>query len=103
MADPESDHGRSAQIHAAFNELDEGTLMTLRRHAEIRTYPAGAILVHEGEFEDRMYVVTKGRLVITQSIGPSDDRVLAFRGPGSYFGEMALVTDQRRSASVRTV
>ena len=103
MADPEPDYGRSDQIQSAFNGLDEETLATLRRHAEMKTYPADAILVHEGEVEDRMYVVTRGRVVITQAIGPSDDRVLAFRGPSSYFGEMALLTDQRRSASVRTV
>ena len=104
MASPdEPDSARRVQIQSAFNGLDEATLATLRRHAETRTYPADCVLVHEGELEDRMYVVTSGRLVITQAIGPSDDRILGFREPGSYFGEMALVTDQRRSASVRTV
>jgi len=71
MADVEPDYDRGAQIQSAFNGLDEETLVTLRRHVEIKTYPADAILVHEGEFEDRMYVVTEGRLVITQAIGSS--------------------------------
>lgn len=97
------DSGRTAHIQSAFTGLDEETLATLRKHAEMKTYPPDSVLVHEGEVEDRMYVVTKGRVVITQAIGPSDDRILAFRGPGSYFGEMALITDQPRSASVRTV
>jgi len=95
--------GRTALIETAFQGLDPESLEVLRQLAEMNVYPPNTILCHEGEVGDRMYVVNEGRAVITQAVGEDEERVLAFRGPGTYFGEMALITDQPRSATVKTV
>jgi serine phosphatase RsbU (regulator of sigma subunit) len=62
------------------------------------------VLCHEGEVEDTFYVVTSGRVVISRAIeGDDEEFVLGFLGTGGYFGEMALITQQPRAATVKTI
>ncbi|MBB4286937.1 cyclic nucleotide-binding domain-containing protein [Roseospira goensis] len=63
---------------------------------------AGQILFREGEFGDRAYVVRSGRLEVSRRIG-SAEVVIAVEGPGTILGEMALIDDHPRSATVRAM
>ncbi|MGI8827261.1 MAG: ATP-binding cassette domain-containing protein [Chloroflexota bacterium] len=63
------------------------------------TVQQGAVVCEEGKAGHEMYVIEEGRFVVESAVG--DDRVhLAELGPGSVFGEMALLFGQRRSATV---
>ena len=54
-------------------------------------FDAGATIIHEGEFSDKFYVVTKGRAEVALK-RPGGSDVVVFRpGPGEYFGEVELM------------
>ena len=59
------------------------------------------VLFREGEAGDRMYVVLDGRIMISKFIPGAGEEALAFLERGDYFGEMALIDHQPRSADAK--
>jgi signal transduction histidine kinase len=70
--------------------------------AETVSIPAGQLVLREGDQGDSLYVVLTGELEVTKRQG-SQDILLAVYMPGQFFGEMALLEQAPRSASVRTL
>lgn len=62
--------------------------------------PAGAVLFEEGEPGDKAYVVESGEVEVVKAT-ERRETLLAVRGAGNVMGEMALLRDQPRSATVR--
>ncbi len=86
-----------------FGGLDEQTLDILARELPAEQVPVGARVVSEGDAAREMFVVVSGELeVLKRSPGGSEVRV-AMLGPGDWFGEMAIVDVQPRSATVRSL
>lgn len=64
-------------------------------------YGAGEVLFHEGDAGSEFFLILSGRAsVIAQVAGGAETR-LASLGPGDCFGEMSLLLDQKRGATVR--
>ena len=63
------------------------------------TYQAGQVLFHEGDLGDRFYIVESGQLVITRSVNGKTVE-LSRRGPGEYVGEIALLQNRPRTATI---
>jgi len=59
----------------------------------------GEVLFREGDLGDKMYVVLDGRVMISKRIPGGGEEALAFLERGDYFGEMALIDNESRSAS----
>jgi serine phosphatase RsbU (regulator of sigma subunit) len=93
----------AAIIRYAFKGITDEEVEGLRRVAEMRTYPAGHTLCREGAVEHVFYIVAEGQVAITKQLGPHEQRVLALRGAGEFFGEMALIENQPRSATITTL
>ena len=67
----------------------------IARHAQIAELPAGVDLIKEGEPGDAMFVIVEGNAIITK-----DGVELTRVGPGAYFGELAILDGEPRSATV---
>lgn len=106
--DPEAavaEHVRRVTPHLAASEIFAGvpreTLAHLARRMKASTYGAGEVLFNEGDEGSSFYLIMSGRAsVIAQVEGGAQTR-LATLGPGACFGEMSLLLDQKRTATVR--
>jgi CRP/FNR family transcriptional regulator, cyclic AMP receptor protein len=76
--------------------LDEAAAQFLQDLSVEEEYPAGGVIVREGERGDRAYFVRTGRVRVVKEPAVQ----LAEFGPGDFFGEMSLVESAVRSASV---
>jgi CRP-like cAMP-binding protein len=81
--------------------LSPDALEALIERIELVSVPKGEVLFREGDLGDALYIISEG-LVAVQTEGPP--RVEIGRlAEGAFFGEVALVTDQPRSATVATL
>ena len=90
---------REMQTHIAPN-VSRATFAGLADDAEIVSYPAGTTLFREGEAGDALYLLRKGSVSISRRIG-TREITLSYARAGHYVGEMALLSDRPRSATVR--
>lgn len=82
--------------------LPEDALGRLAACAEPVDVPAGEVVIAEGGPADAMYLVETGELEVSKTIGDADVP-LATLGPGDPVGEVGLVNDRPRTATVRTL
>jgi CRP/FNR family cyclic AMP-dependent transcriptional regulator len=66
------------------------------------TYAAGHVLFHEGDAGKHMYVIQSGRVQLTRRVR-SREAHLATLPPGEFFGEMAIINKQPRSATATVI
>ena len=86
-----------------FSELAPEETEKLTQLSTTRTYPANTILVSEGDNTDSLYVVLEGEVKVFASDEQGKEIILNILGPSEYFGELALLDDESRSASVKTM
>src|SRR6266511_517479 len=90
-------------LRLAFKGLDDRELEEVASVTEFRTYPAKYVLCHEGAYEDVLYIIAEGEIVITQKMTEEEeDRVLRVGVGGDLVGEMGLIQSAPRAATVRT-
>jgi len=91
----------SQQASAAV--LSDRVVGFLRSLSQVRTFPAGAAVIEQGEAGRAFYVVTSGEVEVRLVAGAGQHLSLARLGPGSSFGEMALLRREPVSATVEAV
>jgi CRP/FNR family cyclic AMP-dependent transcriptional regulator len=82
--------------------LTEKHLRSLAQHGVSRRFPKNAVVVHEGDATDSLYIIVSGKVKVYVADESGKEVVLNTEGPGSYFGEMVL-DGGPRSASVMTL
>jgi voltage-gated potassium channel len=78
-----------------FAGLSKRERAEVARHADVVDLPAGYHLCDQGAFAHEFFVLLEGSVEVTQ-----DGKHLTDLGPGDFFGEVALVENDRRTASV---
>ncbi|NOT84160.1 MAG: Crp/Fnr family transcriptional regulator [Methylococcaceae bacterium] len=78
-------------------------LAVLAANAKLAKFPKHATIITEGEVSSSLYIVLTGKVRVFTSYADGKEVTLLTQGPGSYFGELALLTDEPRSASVTTL
>lgn len=69
---------------------------------EVRSYPSNTILCYENALASTFYIILKGKVKVTKVIDQDEVRLLKILEAGDFFGEMALIHDAPRAASVTT-
>ena len=85
-----------------FSCLSESDLADIEKVAVRKTFPKNTILLSEGDSTDALYVICEGKVKVTIDDNEGKEIILSMLGTGEYFGEMALLDDEPRSASVTT-
>lgn len=85
-----------------FKGVQVEELRRLAMHAVTRAYPKHAIIISEGDATDAIYMIVSGKVKVYLSDESGKELVLAIKGAGEYFGEMAL-DGGPREASVMTL
>ena len=86
-----------------FSDLTDQELAVIEQRAVARTYSKGSVIINEGEDAISLYVIVSGGVKVLMDNEDGKEIILNSQGPGDYFGEMALIDDQPRSASIVTI
>lgn len=85
-----------------FAELDEKELVSVAALAKPRKYGKDEVVFHADEQGDIFCLIQSGQVKVTMISPEGKEIILSMLGPGEFFGEMALLDDQPRSATVVT-
>jgi len=87
-----------------FAGLDKKDLQLLGAYCQERKYSAGSTLIKQGDTGVGLYVITGGTVHITKATDPDKAELdLGTVGPGNVLGEMSLLDDLPRSATITAV
>ncbi len=83
---------------ALFQNLSERHLEMVVSLTAIKEFSRGEVIFRQGDIGDTFYIIIDGRIRISRQIPGMGEEALAILSPGDYFGEMALLEEEERSA-----
>ena len=83
-----------------FSHLAEEELERLASQSHYCSFKFGDVIIREGERDDRLYILISGKVNVFKSYRTKKEKRLRTLEPPAYFGEMALIDDLVRSATV---
>jgi HEAT repeat protein len=83
-----------------FEELSPADLKHIAEVASEHAYPDGEVIAEQGEPGDEMHIVVSGQIGVMRADDGSHPAEIARRFPGEYVGEMAIISDEPRLASL---
>lgn len=85
-----------------FGRADPQALDTLADASELREVETGAVLVRQGAEADALYLLVHGGAEVRLEAGEDEDGIVLDQvGPGALVGEISVLTDEPRTATVR--
>lgn len=92
-----NDFLKHVEILATLNEDEKAQVCDCLKP---QNFKAGEFIIKEGEQGNEMYFIEEGKATATKKNQGKDEKVFEF-GPNDYFGELALINDTKRQASVQ--
>ena len=86
-----------------FALLSDHQLAALFPAIQHRSYPRHSFMLRAGERPDALYIILAGRAKVVMDDGEGREVTLTIIGPSEFFGEMSLIDDKPRSASVEAL
>lgn len=83
-----------------FQPLSKEEVWKLSSNLRKEIYGKGEVLVRQGEEGDTFYIIRNGKVAISVSDNSGISTVVAHLGRGAFFGEMSLLTGEKRSATI---
>ena len=88
---------KNVPLFSSFSDQQLATLLPAVQH---RRYPRGSFIIRAGEETDALYIILAGRAKVLIPDDDGNEVILSTIGPNEFFGEMGLLDDLPRSASV---
>lgn len=82
-----------------FGNLSDTMIKELEVKVQLKSFNQGDIIFREGNPGDSLHIIRNGFVKITKQHA-NKDQIIAYLAQGSYFGEMALLEDEKRTATV---
>ena len=82
-----------------FASLSPSALDQLESRVNLITYKKGDIIFNEGEIGNSLYIIRSGFVKVSKK-QEDTEQIIAYISHGNYFGEMALIEDEKRSATI---
>ncbi|MDZ7955706.1 ATP-binding cassette domain-containing protein [Nostoc sp. DedQUE09] len=101
MEDGKLDVDYEGQLSVALPTLTDKQLIQLIPRLKMLTFQPGEIVIRQGDVADRFYILIEGEVEIIQEFSGSESKLLNTLGPNNYFGEIGLLHETTRKATVR--
>lgn len=85
---------------ALFSLMKRRDLKRIAKLAKHHSYEKGDVIVREGERDGRLFIIISGEVSVVKDLGGPSEKTLRVLRSDNYFGEMALIDDYVRTASV---
>jgi CRP-like cAMP-binding protein len=85
----------------ALPHLDQDQIERLLPNVRLTRFPAGGVLIRQGDPAESFFVVASGRVDVVHRTPTGQEHVVNQLGPGEWFGEMGILNETPRNATVR--
>lgn len=87
----------------AFPGLPQEEAVQVVKGGRVQYYPFETVLTREDAYETTFYILMEGDVKVTKKISSSEERLLSTLHAGDFFGEMAIINDAPRAATITTL